>query len=97
MFTRRSNQVARGPRSKTQVLAYQYYLQVLASQVLDVRHCSSSSCIPSAGAQPVTIIKSKQTMHEEAKNKLTVETNYQAKREIINSGLLLTHTYYLVK
>jgi hypothetical protein len=38
MFTRRSNQVARGPRSKTQVLAYQYYLQVLASQVLDVRH-----------------------------------------------------------
>jgi hypothetical protein len=34
-----AKQVAsRGPRSKTQVLAYQYYLQVLASQVLDVRH-----------------------------------------------------------
>jgi hypothetical protein len=39
MFARRSNQVARSASSKTQVLAYQYYLQVLASQVLDVRHC----------------------------------------------------------
>jgi hypothetical protein len=36
MLARRTNQAARGPRSKTQVLAYQYYLQ-------GTRHCYQAS------------------------------------------------------